>query len=144
MKLPRSRPCSSSSASHSASSTSVLRPGRIFTWWALTSSNSQDGCSSSRYQTGFQYDPVASITTAVTSSAANHSTMASSEAEGRERAGLPDPPPTTRLRGAHARDDLVLADIDARTALDQRVHQRPPRPHPDRVEAGRANRSTTL
>src|SRR4051794_5058508 len=31
-KLLRSSPCSSSSASHSASSTSLLRPGRIFTW----------------------------------------------------------------------------------------------------------------
>ena len=28
-----------SSANHSASRTSLLRPGRIFTWWALTSFN---------------------------------------------------------------------------------------------------------
>ena len=39
-KLPRSSPCSSSSANQAASPTSVLRPGRILTWWALTSSNS--------------------------------------------------------------------------------------------------------
>src|SRR6266511_3520846 len=58
-KLPRSSPCSNSSHSHAASPTSVLRPGRIFTCRALTSSSSNPR-SSSTYQTGFQYCPVAS------------------------------------------------------------------------------------
>src|SRR6266540_2539358 len=75
-KLPRSRPCSNSSASQAASPTSVLRPGRILTWWALTSSSSSPR-SSSTYQTGFQYCPVASITTWVTPSAASQSASAS-------------------------------------------------------------------
>jgi hypothetical protein len=43
----------------------VLRPGRILTWRALTNSSSKP-VSSSTYQTGFQYWPVASITTCVT------------------------------------------------------------------------------
>src|SRR4051794_14898432 len=75
-KLPRSSPCSSSSASHSASSTSLLRPGTIFTCRTLTSFSS-NGRSSSTYQTGFQYEPVASITTSVTPSMANQSAIAS-------------------------------------------------------------------
>jgi hypothetical protein len=54
----------------------VLRPGRIFTWRALTNSSSNP-CSSSTYQHGFQYWPVASITTWVTPSAASHSASAS-------------------------------------------------------------------
>jgi hypothetical protein len=41
--------------------------------------------SSSRYQTGFQYDPVASITTSVTPSVANQSAIASNEAVKRAR-----------------------------------------------------------
>jgi hypothetical protein len=55
----------------------VLRPGRILTWQALTSSSSKPR-SSSTYQTGFQYWPVASITTWVTPSAASHPASASS------------------------------------------------------------------
>src|ERR687898_410163 len=76
-KLPRSSPCSSSSASQAASATSVLRPGRILTWRALTSSSSKPA-SSRTYQTGFQYWPVASSTTRVTPSAASHPASASS------------------------------------------------------------------
>src|SRR5215216_4896087 len=64
-KLPRSSPHSSSSHNQAASPTSVLRPGRILTWRALTSS-SWNPRSSSTYQIGFQYWPVASITTWVT------------------------------------------------------------------------------
>src|SRR4051794_18530454 len=77
-KLLRSNPCSSSSASHSASSTSLLRPGRIFTWRLLTSRISSKGRSSSTYQTGFQYGPVASIAISVTPSARNQSAISSS------------------------------------------------------------------
>jgi hypothetical protein len=44
----------------------------------LTSFNAK-GRSSSRYQTGFQYDPVASITISVTPSAANQSVIASND-----------------------------------------------------------------
>jgi hypothetical protein len=76
-KLPRSSPCSSSSASQAASATSVLRPGRILTWRALTNMSASPS-SSSTCQTGFQYWPVASITTWVTPSAANQSASASS------------------------------------------------------------------
>src|SRR3954462_13977028 len=76
-KLLRSSPCSSSSASHSASSTSLLRPGRIFTWWALTS-RSWKARSSSTYQPGFQYGPVASIAMSVTPSSVNQSAISSS------------------------------------------------------------------
>jgi hypothetical protein len=76
-KLPRSSPCSNSSASQAASATSVLRPGRILTWRALTRSNWKPA-SSRTYQTGFQYWPVASITTWVTPSAASHPASASS------------------------------------------------------------------
>src|SRR5215204_602198 len=52
-KLPRSSPCSNSSASQAASHTSVLRPGRSLTWRALTNS-SRKPRPSSTYQTGFQ------------------------------------------------------------------------------------------
>ena len=75
-KLPRNSPCSNNSASHAASATSVLRPGTIFTCRALTNSNSKPR-SSSTYQTGFQYWPVASMTTWVTPSAVNQSAKAS-------------------------------------------------------------------
>jgi hypothetical protein len=55
----------------------VLRPGRILTWRALTNMSSKPA-SSSTYQTGFQYWPVASITTWVTPSAASQAASASS------------------------------------------------------------------
>jgi hypothetical protein len=54
----------------------VLRPGRILTWRALTSSSSNPR-SSSTYQQGFQYCPVASITTWVMPSACSQSASAS-------------------------------------------------------------------
>jgi hypothetical protein len=55
----------------------VLRPGRILTWRALTNSSWKPR-SSSTYQIGFQYWPVASSTTWVTPSAASQSASASS------------------------------------------------------------------
>jgi hypothetical protein len=55
----------------------VLRPGRSLTCRALTNSSSKPR-SSSTYQHGFQYWPVASITTRVTPSWASHSASASS------------------------------------------------------------------
>src|SRR6266511_5319296 len=76
-KLPRSSPCSNSSASQAASQTSVLRPGKILTCRALTN-NSSKPPSSRTYQIGFQYWPVASITTWVTPSPASHPANASS------------------------------------------------------------------
>src|SRR6266516_3986377 len=78
-KLPRSSPCSSSSASQAASATSVLRPGSILTCRALTSSSSTPRASST-YLIGFQYGPVASITTCVTPSAASQSANRSKSA----------------------------------------------------------------
>jgi hypothetical protein len=54
----------------------VLRPGRILTWRALTSSSSNPR-SSSTYQIGFQYWPVASITTWVMPSACSQSARVS-------------------------------------------------------------------
>ena len=53
-----------------------MRPGRILTCRALTNSSSKPR-SSSTYQMGFQYWPVASITTWVISSAASHPASAS-------------------------------------------------------------------
>jgi hypothetical protein len=53
-KLPRSRPHSSSWASHSASATSVLRSGRFFTCLAFANSSSKLASSSSACQTGRQ------------------------------------------------------------------------------------------
>jgi hypothetical protein len=55
----------------------VLRPGRILTWRALTSMSATPR-SSSTYQIGFQYWPVASSTTWVPPSAASQSASASS------------------------------------------------------------------
>src|SRR5918996_5907594 len=78
-KLPRSNPCSNSSHSQAASPTSVLRPGRILTWRALTNSSSNPR-SSSTYQHGFQYWPVASITTWATPCSVSQSARASRSA----------------------------------------------------------------
>src|SRR6266487_4460571 len=96
-KLPRSSPHSSSSHSQAASPTSVLRPGRILTWWALTRSSSSPR-SSSTYQQGFQYWPVASMTTWVTPSAA-------------------------RARHAHTRHHLVFAHVQRCGTLHQQLHR---------------------
>jgi len=76
-KLERNRPCSSSSASQAASATSLLRPGKIFTCLAFTSSSSKPRRASRTYQTGFQYWPVASITTWVTPSAPSQAAISS-------------------------------------------------------------------
>src|SRR4051794_10218007 len=73
----RNNPCSNNSASQAASAKSVLRPGTILTCRALTSFNSKPR-SSSTYQIGFQYWPVASITTSVTLLACSQSANASS------------------------------------------------------------------
>ena len=77
-KLRRSSPASASWHSHSASLTSVLRPGTCLTWRALTSRQSN---SSSRIpHTGFQSTPVASITTCSTPNAASQSRNVNSPA----------------------------------------------------------------
>src|SRR5581483_10570462 len=55
MKLPRSRPCGNRSAIHSASRTSVLRPGPALICWALITRSSN--APSSRLYPGFQYTP---------------------------------------------------------------------------------------
>ena len=65
-KLGRIRPCARRSASQVASFTSVLRPGTALTWAALARASSRSISSHSTAQTGFQYTPVASITTCVT------------------------------------------------------------------------------
>src|SRR3954471_14761083 len=136
-KLLRSNPCSSSSASHSASSTSLLRPGRIFTWRLLTSRISSKGRSSSTCQTGFQYGPVASIAISVTPSARNQSAISSSVWVNEEKVRVC----LRRLRppgpgGAHAGDHLVLADVDPGTPLHQHVHVGPPPARPRWGPAG--------
>jgi hypothetical protein len=100
-----------------------LPPGRIFTWWALTSFTTNDR-SSSTYQTGFHYEPVASMAISVTPSSVNQSAIGSNEAGERgERASPLLPTPPARRRSPHAGDHLVLADVDPRAALDQHIHQ---------------------
>ena len=54
-KLARTSPCSISLQIHSASAMSVLRPGTLRMWRAL--SNQHSNASSSRRRPGFQYDP---------------------------------------------------------------------------------------
>ena len=71
-KLARSRPCASSSASQTASLTSLLRPGTFFTCAAFARSSSKSP-SERICQTGFQYTPVASIATGVTPFSASQS-----------------------------------------------------------------------
>src|SRR5664280_2439122 len=58
MKLPRSRPHSSSCPSHAQSMTSDLRPGTFFTCRALTNTISRESLSHRAWKTGFQYTPV--------------------------------------------------------------------------------------
>src|SRR6266511_512047 len=119
-KLPRSSPCSNSSHSHAASPTSVLRPGRIFTCRALTSSSSNPR-SSSTYQTGFQYCPVASITTWVTP----WSPSQSPSAERLVGADLLAAPAADGASGhAGAGDDLVLTHVKPSAALVDHLHYR--------------------
>ena len=65
MKLGRSNPCLRRSAIHSASFTSVLRPGTALMWCAFTTHTVNR--SSNRLTIGFQYTPVLSIATCVTS-----------------------------------------------------------------------------
>ena len=60
-KLPRTSPNANNSASHAASDTSLLRPGRLRTSRAFTKTSANR--SSKMCHTGFQYTPVASITT---------------------------------------------------------------------------------
>ena|GEM_PF-6621531 len=64
-----------------------MRPGRIFTWRALTNFNPNNR-SSRTYQTGFQYDPVASIATSVTPSSVNQSAIACNEAVNAENVAV--------------------------------------------------------
>jgi len=73
---PASKPCSNSCANQAASARSVLRPGTILTCLALTSLSSKPR-SSSTYHTGFQYWPVASMTTSLIPFALNQSASAS-------------------------------------------------------------------
>ena len=70
-KLARSNPHCRQCAIHSASLTSLLRPGTFLRCWALTSSTVH--CPSSRVYTGFQNTPVDSIATCVTPAARNQS-----------------------------------------------------------------------
>jgi hypothetical protein len=62
-KLPRTSPCARRSESHVASLTSDFRPGTLRTCCALASTSSNEP--SSMCHTGFQYTPVASMTTCV-------------------------------------------------------------------------------
>ena len=71
LKLGATSPWRSSSAIHSASRTSVLRPGTARTRWALRSQTVK--LPSSRLKTGFQNSPVLSRPTWVQSPAASQS-----------------------------------------------------------------------
>src|SRR3954452_10908980 len=117
-KPPRSNPCSSSSASHSASSTSLLWPGRIFTCWALTSSRWKDR-SSRTYQTGFQYEPVASIAMSVTPSVVNQSAISSSAPvnEANVRVSLRRPRPAVSGVRTQATTSFLPISIPAQRSI---------------------------
>src|SRR5215217_7994300 len=130
-KLPRSSPHSSSSHNQAASPTSVLRPGRILTWRALTNS-SWNPRSSSTYQIGFQYWPVASITTWVTPLGLQP-VRQGLQAGGERRVGadLLAATSTTSTRATRVRDTdaghhLVLADIQRRRPFHDQLHRLPP------------------
>src|SRR5829696_7815450 len=122
-KLPRSSPCSSNSASQAASATSVLRPGRILTWRALTSSSSKPR-SSSTYQIGFQHWPVASSTTWVTPSAASHPASASSPAVKVEnvRTSWPRPPCPSGVRTQATSSSLATSNPAQRATSSSTVN----------------------
>jgi hypothetical protein len=75
-KLERSKPWHSKSAIHSASFTSVLRPGTFLTCCALATTISN--APSRMAYTGFQYTPVLSMATWVQPCDSSHSRKASS------------------------------------------------------------------
>lgn len=108
-KLARSRPYSSSSASHSASLMSVLRPGTRLRCAGLMS-NSSKPASSSTHHTGFQKTPVDSMTTWVTPSA--QPLRQGPQIVGERQVGAhlrtSGPPPT---RGPHAGGERLLVHV---------------------------------
>jgi hypothetical protein len=101
----------------------VLRPGRTLTWRALTSM-SWNPRSSSTHQHGFQYWPVASITTRVTSSPASQPASAwEPRGERLERPHLLASA-AAPVGDAHAGHHLVLGDVQPGAARDQQLHRR--------------------
>src|SRR3989475_4610325 len=119
-EAPRSRPCSSSCASHWQSLTSVLRPGTALTCCALTSRTSK--LASRMWYTGRQYTPVLSIATCVQPAAVSQSASRSSSrvvvpkvrtSSARARAGKPQ-----------AGSDRLLVHIEAAAHWVEHVHRR--------------------
>jgi hypothetical protein len=75
-KLPRTSPCASRSESHIASLTSDFRPGTLRTCCAFARTNSN--APSRTCHTGFQYTPVASMTTCVHCCSSSHAESSNS------------------------------------------------------------------
>ena len=113
------------------------------TWRALTNFNSKPR-SSSTYHTGFQYDPVASITTSVTPSAANQSAIASKSAVNVEnvRVCLSRPPPSAGVR-THAVTSALPTSTPAHRSTTMSITT-PFTSLCTCVRSGGVNRSTTL
>lgn len=73
---------------------------------------------------GFQYCPVASITTSVTLSDTSQSASSSNVlGEGPKRADFLVPPPSP-LRGPHGYHHLVLRHVETGYPIHQQVHRR--------------------
>jgi hypothetical protein len=116
-----------------------LRPGRILTWRALTNSSSNPR-SSSTCHTGFQYWPVASITTWVTPSAASHPASASSPEVkvGNLRTSWARPPRPSGTRTQATTS--VLGHIQAGAACHQQLHHGHLLPHRRCARRGQPSR----
>ena len=119
---PVATPCSSSSASHSASSTSLLRPGRILTCWAFTSFSSKARSSSDvpdrlpERPGGLHHH----VGDALGGEPVRHLLQLTGERS--ERPGRLSASPLSRPRRTDARHHLVLADVHPSAPLKQHVH----------------------
>src|SRR5215213_7320087 len=145
-KLPRSSPHSSSSHNQASSPTSVLRPGRILTWRALTSS-SWNPRSSSTYQIGFQ-QLAGGLHHHLGDALGLQPVRQGLQAGGEGRVGADllaatpaTPTDTSSIRDADAGHHLILADIQRRGPFHDQLHRLPPpTASPVLVAPGRANR----
>src|SRR3954465_1462780 len=125
-KLGRIRPCARRSASQVASFTSVLRPGTALTWAALARASARSFSSHSTAQTGFQYTPVASITTCVThdvrDAVALQPRRQTLQVCGRGGKRLDVAHHARAFGDASAGHDTVLVDVEAGAAGMQNLH----------------------
>src|SRR5215211_3073464 len=122
-KLPRSSPCSNSSASQAASHTSVLRPGRILTCRALTSSSWKPR-SSSTYQQGFQ-QLAGGLHHHLGDALRLQPIGQRLQARGERPIGAQHlAAPAGAIRHANAGHDLILADIESGAAVIDDLHRR--------------------